>query len=400
MRITRLSLTNVRCLNPLELRFEDGKMQTILIGRNGTCKTTILRAIAIGLADSKDASGLLAEATGVLVAEGKKTALIEIDVVQDEGLKETFTVKTEIGTDDGQDVLIKKEPQHGLPGNPLVCAYGVGRQTEGAPLVRPYRILDSVYTMFDYDTPLVSTELALRRLRDYLGTRKFPRTLGAMKRALGLGQSDRIHLPKGGGVTVSGPSIGKAIPIEGWADGYRKTLSWILDLYAWGMRAEGVTKSGGIRGILLVDELEQHLHPSMQTSLLSRLSKLFPEVQLVATTHSPLLALGAELESVVVLKRNRGRIRRETSVPDFTMYSVEDMLADPDIFDSMVHRPETNKTLTRYRELAAKSAVSRTTSEKKELKTLADKLSAQQLPQVHESAAAKKLNQLLKKHNL
>jgi predicted ATP-binding protein involved in virulence len=400
MRITRLRLQDIRGFAELTIEFDKARIHTVLIGKNGTCKTTILRAIAIGLADSKDASGLLAESNGVLVAEGKTTATIEVDVTSEDDPNKTITTKTKIGMDDGQDVLLDKEPEHETPGNVLVCGYGIARQTEGSSLVRPYRIIDSVYTMFVYDAALVGTELTLRRLRDYLGTRQFPRTLRGIKRALGLSARDRIRLPKGGGVVISGPSIGKAIPIEGWADGYRKTLSWILDLYAWAMRARRVTKAGGIRGILLVDEVEQHLHPSIQTALLARLRDLFPELQVIATTHSLLVALGAEPQSVVVLKRDGKRVVRESSVPNFTMYSVEDMLADPEIFDSAVYRPETNAKLARYRNLSAKSPQDRTAKEKAELETLAEELSAQQIPEVHESPAIKKLNQLLQKHNL
>jgi AAA domain, putative AbiEii toxin, Type IV TA system len=333
------------------------------------------------------------------VAEGKKTATIEIDVTEKEGSKRAITLKTEIRVENGQDVLFKKEPKDHTPRDLLVCGYGVARQMEGDESVRSYRILDSVYTMFVYNASLVGTELTLRRLRDYLGIQAFNGTLGGIKRAIGLSASDRIILPRGGGVTISGPSIGKEIPIEGWADGFRKTLGWILDLYAWAMRAGRVTRAGGIRGILLIDEVEQHLHPSMQTKLLTRLRDLFPELQIIATTHSPLVALGAEPRSVVVLKRSGKRVVRE-SVPNFTMYSVEDMLADPEIFDSPVYRPETDEKLAHYRELAAKSPQGRNAKQKAELGALAEELAAQQIPEVHESPAIRKLNQLLNKHNL
>ncbi len=400
MKITRLYLKNIRCFDELEIKFNKAEMQTVLIGENGTCKTTILRAVIIGLADIKDTSGLLAEPNGVLVAEGKKTAEIEIDLANEDNPENPITLKTEIGVDKGQDKLLKKEPERGAPGGLLVCAYGVGRQAEGDLPVRPYRIIDSVYTMFVYEAGLMGTEIILRRLRDFVGTPQFSRTLGALKRAIGLHTSDRIRLPKGGGVVISGPSNAKAIPIEGWADGYRKTLSWFLDLYAWAMRAGQVTKTGGIQGILLVDEIEQHLHPSMQTTLLARLRVLFPQLQIITTTHSPLVALSVEPDSVVVLKRGRKHVVHESLVPDFRMYSVEDMLADPEIFDSGVYRPETETMLARYRKLSAKSARSRTTAEKAELQVLVTRLSAKQIPEVRESPTLKKLDQLLKKHKL
>ena len=48
-----------------------------------------------------------------------------------------------------------------------------------------------------------------------------------------------------------------------------------------------------LEGILLIDELEQHLHPRWQRTILGQLRKSFPKLQIIATTHSPLVASGA-----------------------------------------------------------------------------------------------------------
>ena len=97
--------------------------------------------------------------------------------------------------------------------------------------------------------------------------------MNGIKKALILSPRDSIDLPKGGGVVLSGPSIGKRIPLEGWADGYRITLMWILDIFAWAMRAGATTPSAGIRCILLIYELQRPLHPSMQPDTLTRVSE-------------------------------------------------------------------------------------------------------------------------------
>ncbi len=49
-----------------------------------------------------------------------------------------------------------------------------------------------------------------------------------------------------------------------------------------------------IRGIVVIDEIELHLHPSMQADILPKLIKLFPKVQFIITTHSPLFLLGMD----------------------------------------------------------------------------------------------------------
>lgn len=49
-----------------------------------------------------------------------------------------------------------------------------------------------------------------------------------------------------------------------------------------------------IEGIVVIDEIELHLHPSMQADVLPKLIKLFPKVQFIITTHSPLFLLGMD----------------------------------------------------------------------------------------------------------
>ena len=75
--------------------------------------------------------------------------------------------------------------------------------------------------------------------------------------------------------------------LEGWADGYRMTFNRMMDLYGRALRADRITPGEHVRGIVLIDEIEHHLHPSMQAEILPRISEVFPEIQLIATTHSP-----------------------------------------------------------------------------------------------------------------
>lgn len=409
MYITRIYLKNIRGFKKLSLDLSSGsartrraRMRTVIIGENGTCKTTLLRCIAIGLCDEKDASGLLAEPIGQLVTVGERTATIEIDLLV-EGGKEPETMKTILGSEDGQDYLKSKE---GIQPNPsdelLVCGYGVGRSHEGPETGRAYRIIDSVYTLFQYEEALVGAELMLRRLHDHLGTKLYEKMMRGIKRVLGLGPKDRVEVAKGGGVTISGPKIGEGIPLEGWADGYRITFYWLLDFYAWAMRAGCITETGGIKGILLVDELEQHLHPSMQTDLLDRLGRLFPEVQIITTTHSPLVALGALPAELIVLKRRGMKVLCESGVRDFRGYSAEDMLVDEKLFDSSesIYSPETNKKLLAYRKLIGIPVKKRTKKQAVRLRALAGELAAQEIPTEGESRVDRKLRELMTKYGL
>lgn len=403
MYITRIRLDHIRGFRELDLkvRGKDRKprLRTVIIGMNGTNKTTLLRCLAIGLCEREQANALLTEEIGRLISEGAKTATITIELSPG-GSKRAVRISTRLQRKEAGDVVYRQDRPKTLPESLLVAGYGAGRSTEGPESGRPYQIVDSVYTMFRYDHTLIDTELTLRRLEDYLKTKRYERTLRGIKYVLGLSEKDSIDRVRGGGIVVSGPSIGRRIPLAAWADGYRRTFNWILDLYAWAMRAQKVTPTGGIAGILLLDEVEQHLHPSMQMELIPKLSKLLPDLQVFATTHSPVVTLGVEPEELVVLRREGSRVVAEENVPDFAAYSAEDILIDRRLFDTAIYRPELQAELESYQKLAQTPRSKRTKEQTRKLRSLGSKLRSQERPETKASPLVRELMQLREKYGL
>lgn len=401
MYITRIQLNHIRGFRKLDLRICDEKdkprMRTAIIGMNGTCKTTLLRCLAMGLCGIGDANALLSEPNGRLITNGRNSATIKIDLAVPGNTRKPLTFTTTLKVQKGKEKEIVDSQTPIIPDTLFVVGYGIGRSHIGSePIFRPYRIVDSAYSLFNYETQLITPELTLRRLQDYLGSNRYEITMRAIKSALALPKDVEIDFPKGGGVEVFDRLIGEKIPLEGWADGYRLTFSWILDLYAWAMRAKVVTKSGGIKGILLIDELEQHFHPSMQTSILLRLKELWPEMQVFGTTHSPLVTLGASPDDIVVLQREGKYVNNSEPVPNFSGFSVEDVLSNEDLFNTEVYEPETNKKLAEYKKLAKKPRGKLTSGEKGRLKVLANELRTQQLLLFEENPLITELQKLRK----
>ncbi|MCT7981932.1 AAA family ATPase [Laspinema sp. A4] len=64
-------------------------------------------------------------------------------------------------------------------------------------------------------------------------------------------------------------------------------------------------------GIVLIDEVDLHLHPSWQRSLCDRLLETFPNCQFVLTTHSPLVI--SDCQNLLVYTLNEGELKRESS---------------------------------------------------------------------------------------
>lgn len=61
-------------------------------------------------------------------------------------------------------------------------------------------------------------------------------------------------------------------------------------------------------GIVLIDEVELHLHPGWQRTVLPRLLRAFPGCQLVVTSHSPQVVGHVEADQVRILRREAGRV--------------------------------------------------------------------------------------------
>jgi predicted ATP-binding protein involved in virulence len=59
-----------------------------------------------------------------------------------------------------------------------------------------------------------------------------------------------------------------------------------------------------LSGLVLIDELDLHLHPTWQATFISALRKTFPRVQFVATTHSPLVLSSLRPDEIIVLELN------------------------------------------------------------------------------------------------
>lgn len=394
--VKAIELQNIRAFRRLSIDLgtsDDRRMLSVIIGRNGTCKTTLLRCIAMGLCHDSDTAALLAEFGGRLISEGAGTGTIKLTMTGAGG-NEIGDIELLFENKKGRDMLARRRASISME-DFFVCGYGPNRGNTGSSMVRDYRVLDSVAPLFDYSRSLLNTELMMRRVEDYMGSDRYRRAKEGIKRILGLSGKHSIRYVKGGGVSVSGPGIGKDIPLEAWADGYRMTFNWLMDLYGWAVHADTITESGGVRGILLIDEVDQNLHPAMQSALLSELQEALPEMQVFATTHSPLTALGTEAENVISLHRKEGLVEM-VPVPSLAGYSADDALLEEALFGTDPYPRQTRWKLDRYHELAASAPLTRSAGQNVEMTRLARELNPEVLPSFRGSddRVIKKLDQI------
>lgn len=106
---------------------------------------------------------------------------------------------------------------------------------------------------------------------------------------------------------------GTEFSFEQLSDGYRNVLALAADI-AWQMAREHEPpdrKSPQTEAVVLIDEIELHLHPSWQQRILPDLMSTFPNAQFVVSTHSPQVLSTIQPQHVVELAAENGNIVRE-----------------------------------------------------------------------------------------
>lgn len=292
MYIKRLVLVNIRCFKEIEIDFLSGKnvqKWSVFFGDNSTGKTTFLRSLAMGLCDATSSAGLLRELYGDWVRDGEKkgTILVEFKV---RGYKEKdpYILTTIEETPSGYSEVSQSTYPDPFPWeNIFVCGYGAARRTFGTKEYSEYSPIDAVYTLFNYDSPLQSPELVLRRLSDAgINIKKILRWIEHI-----------LMLPKNAvklleaGIEIKDAG-NKFIPLGAAGDGYQATFGWVADLLSWAMMFKKVMFKRNLAGIVILDEIEQHLHPIWQRRIIKQLYEKFPKVQFISTTHAALCAIG------------------------------------------------------------------------------------------------------------
>jgi predicted ATPase len=96
---------------------------------------------------------------------------------------------------------------------------------------------------------------------------------------------------------------GIRVPFGALSDGYRAYLGWVTDLLYNMARVWPPTDTlRDLRGVVLVDEIDLHLHPEWQRLVVPTISKALPNLQFVLSTHSPIVAGTLSAKNIFVLE--------------------------------------------------------------------------------------------------
>jgi len=171
--------------------------------------------------------------------------------------------------------------------------------------------------------------------------------------------SEGLHLRDSGGVVL---------PLIDMSDGYRAAIALLVDIVrhmAGVYGADGLTRRNergrvivSKPGVVLVDEIDSHLHPEWQRQIGFWLRERFPKVQFLMTTHSPLICQAADLRGIFHLpppgSDEQPYQLSEEDYSEVVCSRPDTILLSPAFGLRHTHSPRTVAKRDRYSQLQAK----------------------------------------------
>ncbi len=136
---------------------------------------------------------------------------------------------------------------------------------------------------------------------------------------------------------------GKSFGLNELSDGYSSLLAILTELIL-RMEAHKV-KAYDMQGVVLIDEIETHLHVDLQKKILPFLVSFFPKIQFIVTTHSPFVL--SSLSNAVICD-----LEKRFVTSDLSSYSYDALIES--YFDSDKYSSEVKKKIERFEKLSIK----------------------------------------------
>jgi energy-coupling factor transporter ATP-binding protein EcfA2 len=155
------------------------------------------------------------------------------------------------------------------------------------------------------------------------------------------------------------------VSIQDLSLGYKSLIAWMVD-FASRMFDQYPDSENPLAepAVVLVDEIDLHLHPKWQRTLMSYLSERFPNTQFIATAHSPLVVQAAQDANIVLLRRDGDHVVIENNVEAVRNWRVDQILTS-DLFGLESARPpETDKLLAERTKILSKARLTKKDREK------------------------------------
>lgn len=360
LKIKRLLISKYCCFDELSIDFgESGSnlepsQWTVLLGSNNTGKTSILKAIA-GLVpvpfngptiDSNEVRKFVPSILYNRAFSGKLRMGAQV--------KASLTNNTDWWYSDTKVPVT----DHPLDKNFLLFGYGVSRYPSSSSLSE--NKIRACETLFSTDKRLINLEEWLMQL-DYAAKNDKTVANNRLYRIKELicgslfpeiedfvfESSDELHN------YVLFKTKEGYFRYTDLGYGYQSMLSWVVDLCKRMFDSYPHSENPlHERAVVLVDEVDLHLHPKWQREIISYLSEAFPNIQFIVTTHSPLIVQSIKKINLYLLNRDQeGKVCvKKSHQENYCGWTVEEILRDTMGLDADINSNYYNRVVSMFYE--------------------------------------------------
>jgi predicted ATP-binding protein involved in virulence len=389
--VASLEIEQVKCFKEKQiLKFTDENNRpyrwTVLLGDNGTGKTTILRSVLMASQrfyrnNKKSFTDLLS------VNDSSEIILNYVNTENTRAEYLVFPSKNEASYSQNHlsqklmDLDIETESIKDLlfESNSSFFGYSANRiGDKGTPFFEEN--LKDKGNLIDEDAKLIDVERYFLDADHFAKTKKNAKSESEL---VILKQMLLSILPEVDDLRIT--TQGRSTRLEfltpyGWVKfndmslGYRTITAWMVDLAVKMFLASPRSKNPLEQpAVVFVDEIDLHMHPQWQQKIIHYLTEKFPKTQFIVTAHSPLIVQSATDANVIVLKRKGNQVVVENDPISVKNWRIDQILSS-DLFGISTRNTDVSKDMARRKMLLRKDKL--TSVEKKELSKLEKEVSS------------------------
>ncbi len=346
MRISNIKIENFRCFQNLSVKFDS--QMNVIAGNNGAGKSSILDAVSIGIGSfflgideastpsihKSDVRFVSYEVGSVIDRQPQFPVKIECNgIVKGKEITWARQLNTESGKTTYGDANSIKELASSMQASirqgdnqtqlPIISYYGTGRLWAHKSVGIERTLKNRLSAYIDCLSSMSNEKLMIKwfqkmTIQELQAGEKIPE-LTAVETAVS-------QCYQGSGIPADNVKVRFNIksneleityvdkdgkkqkhPFHELSDGFKNTLSLVADI-AYRMAVLNPQLLSDVlrktTGIVIIDEIDQHLHPKWQKNILKTLMTIFPKVQFIVTTHSPSVISSAKSNQLIILEDN------------------------------------------------------------------------------------------------